>query len=767
DQDSIYSIEIDGITVGSTIQYKFRYNGTWDDREEFPGAGNNRSYTVQADSNHILVWYNDAEPPTGDPLAMFSAVTSTTIGKEVTFYNLSEGAFTEIEWHFEGGSPETSFEANPTILYSQLGSFDVQLIVSNGTVSDTMLVENYITVIEPETSESEWWNEVVWYEIFVRSFYDSDGDGIGDFNGLTQKLDYLNDGNPDTDTDLGIGGIWLMPIHPSPSYHGYDVTDYRAINPDYGTMEDFKTFLEEAHSRGIRVIIDYVMNHTSNQHPWFIASADGDEHFRDFYRWEENHPGYNGPWGQSVWHQNNEEYYYGLFWSGMPDLNYDNPAVKDSMFSISDFWINEIGIDGFRQDAVLYIHENGSLLKNTPETLNFWAYFNTNLKTANPEAFAVGEAWEPTDVVLQYITNNRLDYAFEFDLAYSMINAVNSGNSANLSQTIQKVYDEYPFLQFSTFLTNHDMDRVMNVLGSDVNKAKAAASLYLTMPGIPYLYYGEEVGMLGKKPDEDIRLPMQWNTEVNAGFTAGTPWRALNSNYMEFNVATMQQNDSSLFNHYRELIQIRNKYGELRTGEFEIGESDNDEMLIYRRTLAGEVSPIVIATNLTSEKIQDASAVFSNQYSSEFPGFAGYGIEEVLYGEISDDDFNFPYNFDDTEIPVTNITLEPYSTVIVKLGVVLTNTELHSSPSEYILSGNYPNPFNPSTNINFTLPTASHVRLSIFDVTGRLVTELLNEQRTSGEHTIKFDASGLSSGVYFYRLETEGFVSTQKMMLIK
>ena len=168
----------------------------------------------------------------------------------------------------------------------------------------------------------EWWNEAVFYEVFVRSFADSDGDGIGDFNGLTAKLDYLNDGDPMTDDDLGITGIWLMPIMPSPSYHGYDVTNYQKINPDYGTMADFEHFLAEAHARGIRVIIDFVVNHTSDEHPYFTLSENPNSFYADWYRWEENPPSELGPWGQRVWHQDavNDQYYFGMFWSGMPDF---------------------------------------------------------------------------------------------------------------------------------------------------------------------------------------------------------------------------------------------------------------------------------------------------------------------------------------------------------------------------------------------------------------------------------------------------------------
>lgn len=767
DQDSIYSVEVDGFTPGQEIEYKFRINGEWNDREEFPGAGNNRSYTVKEENNEIYVWYNNEVNPTGSPNADFAVSSSQVYTNSVVqFYNRSSGDIESWEWSFEGGSPDTSSSENPTVRYSSSGEYDVQLITSNDSESDTLFIENYITVLERETGETKWWNETVFYEIFVRSFYDSDGDGIGDFNGITEKLDYLNDGDPDTYDDLGITGIWLMPIHESPTYHGYDVIDYRSINPDYGTMADFKNFLDEAHERGIKVIIDYVMNHTSSQHPWFQKSAAEDSHFRDFYRWSDTNPGYSGPWGQQVWHPNNGDYYYGLFWGGMPDLNYENPAVKDSMFAISDFWINEVGVDGFRQDAVIYIDEDGQKLKNTEGTFQFWQDFNTNLKTANPDAFAVGEAWEPTDIALQYMTNNRLDYVFEFDLASSILQSVNEENAESVLSQIQKVYDSYPFLQYGTFLTNHDQNRVMNVLEENTNKAKVAASLYLTLPGIPYIYYGEEVGMLGEKPDPDIRLPMQWSDEAYAGFSNTSPWRSPNNNYSEFNVSVMREDESSLLNHYRELIHIRNQIKKLQTGKYEAAITDNKNLFLFLRETDDGSSPIVVAVNLSESSISNASAMFSKSFFTYGPSNAGYFEASVIYG-ASEHEIKFPYSEDKPEQLVENISLEPYSTKIIEVAPVLTSTNQNEKATSFKLHQNYPNPFNPTTTISFYLPKAENVKLEVFDITGRLVATLVNRKMNAGNHTRQFEASEFSSGVYFYRLEAGTFSTIQKMTLIK
>src|SRR6056297_1776985 len=326
----------------------------------------------------------------------------------------------------------------------------------------------------------------------------------------------------------------------------------------------------------------------------------------------------------------------------MPDLNYENPAVRDSMFAISDFWINEVGVDGFRQDAVIYIDEDGSTLKNTDETLQFWQDFNANLKAANPDAFAVGEAWEPTDIALQYVNDSRLDYVFEFDLASAILNGVNGGSADPILSHMQTVYNEYPFLGYGTFLTNHDQNRVMNVLGEDIEKAKAAASVYLTLPGIPYLYYGEEVGMLGQKPDENIRLPMQWSSEPNAGFTTGSPWQTPNANFAEFNVAEMESDENSLFNHYRELIQFRNDTPALQTGEYETGLTSEDGLLTFVRGTPGGAHHLV-AINLSAVPIQNAAANFSNYFFGYGPSTAGWYGDVVFGDDDSNSGFTAPY----------------------------------------------------------------------------------------------------------------------------
>ena len=422
--------------------------------------------------------------------------------------------------------------------------------------------EEPASTAEPPTSF--WWNDTVFYEIFVRSFKDSDGDGIGDLNGLIEMLDYLNDGDPDTDTDLGITGIWLMPINPSPSYHGYDVIDYYEINPEYGTKDDFTRLMKEAHQRGIKVIVDLVINHSGRDHPWFQASLAGDPQFRDWYVWRDENPGFLGPWGQPVWHRAGDSYYYGIFWDGMPDLNLENPQVTEAVYDITRYWLEEMGVDGFRMDAIRHLIEKGPLQENTSATHAWLQDYHLFYKSVNPQAFTVGEAWTSTRQIIDYI-GDEVDIAFEFDLAQAFLVAAKNPVVAALNVQAKKVLESYPEGQYGVFLTNHDQNRVMFELREE-QIAKMAATMMLTFPGVPFIYYGEEIGMIGSKPDEDIRLPMQWSGQSGAGFTSGTPWREPYPDYAERNVSAQSDDPDSLLNHYRSLIGLRNGHAALRSG---------------------------------------------------------------------------------------------------------------------------------------------------------------------------------------------------------
>jgi glycosidase len=469
---------------------------------------------------------------------------------------------------------------------------------------ETQVVEPTQTAVAAQGTEGfPWWNDTVFYEIFVRSFRDSNGDGIGDFNGITEKLDYLH--------DLGIRGIWLMPINPSPSYHGYDVTDYDAVNPDYGTMDDFKHLLAEAHKRDIKVIIDLVLNHTSAQHPWFKEALKPGSQYHDWYVWKDQDPGTLGPWGAPAWYKAaNGQYYYAIFWDQMPDLNYNNPAVREEAKKISLFWLKDIGIDGFRLDAVRYLEEDDKLADSTTNHafLKEWgAYY----RSINPSAFTVGEAWTDNANVKEYTkTDAELDSAFNFDLSTAILKSLNESSNTSVRFLLQTTVRDFPQQDNANFLTNHDMPRVVNQLGENSEgKAKAAAGILLTAPGIPFIYYGEEIGMSGSKPDEMIRTPMQWTNENGAGFTSGKPWEPINSDFSTVNVAKQMGERASVLEHYRKLIQLRNEHPALRIGETFIAESNSNKLVAYLRASKGEI--LLTVVNIDDSPVTDSQLELS------------------------------------------------------------------------------------------------------------------------------------------------------------
>lgn len=476
-------------------------------------------------------------------------------------------------------------------------------------------------------AEKPWWNDRVFYEIFVRSFYDSDGDGTGDLRGVIEKLDYLNDGDPTTTSDLGVTGLWLMPVAQSPSYHGYDVMDYHTIEEDYGTNEDFRALIEAAHARGIAVIVDLVLNHTSAQHPWFIASATGPEsEYADYYVWSDTNPGFNGPNNQRVWHPFGSRFYYGLFWDQMPDLNYANPAVSQEMYDVTRFWLEEMGVDGFRLDAVKHLIEQGDQQEHTSATLAWLGNYRAFVKTVNPDALLVGEVWSGSRSVAEYVPD-KVDLAFEFDLAATMIDGVRRRSRSALESIQSQVLELYPPGQYAAFLTNHDQNRVMSEFREDVGAAKVAATLLLTNPGVPFVYYGEEIGMTGQKPDERIRTPMQWSAEERtAGFTAAShPWQPLDESYETANVAAQTDDPDSLLSHYRRLIHLRNNHVALRYGDMLLVESSKRPVYAFIRQTPDEM--LLVLVNMNHREIDDYTLTLAEG------GLTGVESAELLFGE--------------------------------------------------------------------------------------------------------------------------------------
>lgn len=500
-------------------------------------------------------------------------------------------------------------------------------------------LDNLIPTETPETELPQprvgWWNGKTWYEIFVRSFKDSDGDGIGDFRGIIEKLDYLNDGDPSTTSDLGITGIWLMPIMPSPSYHGYDITDYMTVNPQYGTMDDFKELLQACHERGIRVIIDFVVNHTSTEHPWFEAALKGDPEYKDYYVWQKEDPGSPGPWGQDPWHSgSNGEFYYGAFWGGMPDLNYHNPKVTEEIYAISDFWVKEVGVDGFRVDAARYLVEDGWALQDSEANIQWFRDWNDHLKSINPDIFTIGEVWAENAVIERYADGQGMSALFAFDLAEDLKGAVFAPDPSRIIKSYNNTRAISLSNSFGAFLSNHDQQRVAAMLGDRLRKLKLAAFVYLTGPGMPFVYYGEEIGMLGSKPDEFLRTPMQWSGEANGGFSSGQPWEALNSDWADRNVDVQNGNPESLLNLYRQLINLRSAHPGLNDGGY-ASFSSNCRTLYATLRMSGE-EIILTAINIGNTEVKECSITLE-------PGVMGAGtfVVEDLFGSSHLSEVNF------------------------------------------------------------------------------------------------------------------------------
>jgi alpha-amylase len=455
---------------------------------------------------------------------------------------------------------------------------------------------------------ANWWNDRVFYQAFVRSFKDSSSgpianDGIGDFRGLIDKLDYLNDGRPETPTDLEVGGLWLLPIHPSPTYHGYDITDYFTVSSQYGSPDDFRELITQCHKRGIKVILDLVLNHTSNQIPWFQSALDPKDPKHDWYIWSESKPAWKGAWNQNVWHstalaklvpgmrpppaaEQPGPFYFGMFSPTMPDLNFRNSEVTAQMLDVAKHWYTNYKVDGYRLDAIRHLIEDGQIQENTPATRDWLRAFQTYCKSVKPDSFVIGEVWSSTEVVSSYVPD-QLDMGFEFDLAEAIFKTADSANRAHVQKTLDLVLTSYPTNQFATFLSNHDQTRVATRLKSDPGKLRVAAQLLLTLPGVPFIYYGEELGLTGDKPDENLRTPMPWSADPVAGFSLANAWRAPNADFQTKNVSALEKDPGSLLNLYRRYIQIRNDNPALAWGDYTPVMTESSDVIAFIRHAKG------------------------------------------------------------------------------------------------------------------------------------------------------------------------------------
>ena len=441
------------------------------------------------------------------------------------------------------------------------------------------------------------------YEIFVRSFFDGDGDGIGDIAGLTQKLDYVNDGNPRSTHSLGARCIWLMPVAASPSYHGYDVKNYYRVNPEYGTNADFKRLVAAAHRRGVRVLVDLVLNHASSQHPFFKeALHDPASPHRSWFRFAPSPSAERGPWGQQLWHKSPErdEYYYGIFTSQMPDLNYANPAVRAEAERVGRFWLTEMGVDGFRLDAVPYLVEENGALAHTRGTHTVLRDFAASVRRTAPGAFTIGEVWDTIGTVLPYYPD-QLDAYFAFELSDALLDAVRTSTAQRLLAAYTRMQRAMPANRWSPFQRNHDQTRTVTALGGDLRAARLSAELLFTLPGVPFVYYGEELGMTGDKPDPRLRTPMHWTAGRAAGFTTGAAWEPLQPDSATANVAVQNADPGSMLNHYRRLIQLRSSNRALGAGDFLALESSDPAVAAFLRR-DGSRAVLVVANLATTAR---------------------------------------------------------------------------------------------------------------------------------------------------------------------
>ena len=477
------------------------------------------------------------------------------------------------------------------------------------------------------------------YEVFVYSFYDSNGDGIGDLKGLTERLDYINDGDPSTDTDLGCTGIWLMPIMPSPSYHKYDVTDYMDIDPQYGTMEDFKAFLEAAHQRGIDVIIDFVMNHTSSDHPWFQkasgylrgleAGAEPDLAACPYVDY------YNFSLEPSTCKLEGTEWYYEApFWSGMPDLNLKSEAVRAELEEIVDFWL-ELGVDGFRLDAAKEFVSGA-----TEANIEILTWFNDMVKAKKSDAFIVAEVWTDLSTYSQYYASGVSCFNFSFGNSDGVIpntvKHIGNANASSYGKAIMKLQDALsaydPDYIDSPFYTNHDMGRAAGHYFNEYSayQTKMAQALNLLMSGSTFLYYGEELGMKGSGKDENKRAPMYWSDDAGyAGLCSGPA--DMEDFDMKFPSFEDQKADrDSIFWFVAQTIRLRNAYPAIARGTAVLEEAlSNENVCVLRKTWGEE--EVLLAFNI-SEAAQsvDLSGVTVSGGDPEIGGVLVTSAEEPV-----------------------------------------------------------------------------------------------------------------------------------------
>ena len=416
-------------------------------------------------------------------------------------------------------------------------------------------------------------NARVFYEIFVGSFSDSNGDGIGDLRGIINRFDYLNDGDPNSGKSLGIEGIWLSPIFSSPSYHKYDVADYYTIDPKFGTQEDLDELIALCHSRGVKLILDLVINHTARSCSWFgeftKAHRQGDtaNPYYDFYTYYTK--GETTPAGRAFAALSGTDIYYECnFYDGMPELNFDNPAVREEVLKISRYYLDR-GIDGFRFDAAKYVY-----FGDHKQSVAYWKEYLTTLRAEYPGLYTVAEVWDGDGVTdLYYPATNCFNFTVA-QVSGLMAETAKQGNAGKMAQYVEKylaaIQNTNPDAMFVPFLSNHDMDRIVGSLTAESGNMQMAANLYILGPGSPFIYYGEELGMRGSRgsanTDSNRRLAMIWGDEDTIRDPEGTTYSR--DNQIKNGAAQQMAEGSSLYNYYKKLIMIRKANPAIARGEY-------------------------------------------------------------------------------------------------------------------------------------------------------------------------------------------------------
>jgi alpha-amylase len=479
---------------------------------------------------------------------------------------------------------------------------------------------------DPGSTLADGWQRGAFMEIFVRGYRDSDGDGIGDLRGVTQSLDYLQ--------RLGIRGIWLMPITTSSDRdHGYATTDFRRIEQQYGTLEDFDTLLREAHARGIGVIMDYVINHSAAEHPLFVSAVRGaDQPFRDWFVWQDIAPMGWEIWGNDPWIQTSNGAYMATFGPHMPDFNFRNPAVvqyhKDSL----RFWLNR-GLDGYRLDAVPHLIENNAKDWNDqPESRRLTGELRS-LINAYSKRYTVCEATaKPQD----YAAPDLCASSFAFGHQYELVKAAKGDAKA-----IEKVAQYFVTAPagMATFLSNHDRfggERMWDQFQGNLAQYRLAAATYLLQPGIPFLYYGEEIGLAGAKGlrgDGPLRSPMSWTSDPQrAGFTTGQPYRPIAPNSVRYNAAAQQKDAKSLWAYYRDLLQLRNAHPALSNGDYQSPFVEG-KLMGFQRTDGAQTALVLINYDKKAARTS-IPLQMSAQWKQVFPP-TGKPVKTVAGGKLA------------------------------------------------------------------------------------------------------------------------------------